>query len=282
MHWTYDTIKDPTVDIEQGDILRPTEAIKDVFSQVHPHFRNDKYLGFLVATQSCDLVLRRGVPKASYINLATIRPLAHVITKIFAEVVDADAAGIFCSSAKAEGRRLLERILNQNEQTIGLFFLHEDADAGIGEHSVAFLRVTVALRADHYNAIKDARTGRLAPEFQAKLGWLIGNLYSRPATPDWADKLGGKESSAALIDKYLNVPRWIDDEIVRLASLREVDLTVASTDTLDALRPPSKTELALGELAVEMGKVSPAFDPETLKKLQNRLRNSGKFKKLFR
>jgi hypothetical protein len=140
----------------------------------------------------------------------------------------------------------------------------------------------VALRADHYNAIKDARTGRLAPEFRAKLGWLIGNLYSRPATPDWTDKLGGKERSEALIDKYLNVPRWIDDEIVRLASVKEVDLTVASTETLEALRPPSKTELALQELAAEIGKVSPAFDPETLVKLQNRLRNSGKFKKLFR
>ena len=263
--------------------MQPTDALQSVFSEVHPHFRDNKYLAFLVATQSCDLVLHRGVPKASYINLASIRPLSHVIHKILGEVASLAADGVFRSSSKSEARRLLERLLNQNEQAIGLFFLHEDADAGIAETAVAFLRVTVALRSDrHYETLRSARVGALTPEFRAKLGWLIGNLYARPATPDWSDKKSSKEASDSLISQYIGEARWIDDEIVERAKAEGIDLTLAAPESLEALRPPSKIERALIELEDELKKIVPDFDPVNLNKVKNRLRNSGKFLKLFK
>jgi hypothetical protein len=281
-HWTYAPVE-ATADLEQGDILQPTDALQRVFSEVHPHFRDSKYLAFLVATQSCDLVLHRDVPKASYINLASVRPLSHVIQKILGEVAQPAANRVFRNSSKSEARRLLERLLNQNEQTIGLFFLHEDADAGIAETAVAFLRVTVALRSDrHYETIRNARVGALTPEFRAKLGWLIGNLYARPATPDWNDKEGGKKTSDSLITQYISEARWIDDEIVERAKAGGVDLSLATPESLEAFRPPSKMERALSEVEEELKRIVPDFDPASLTKVKNRLRNSGKFIKLFK
>src|SRR5688500_6799937 len=96
-HWTYESF-DPSMELEQGDILQPTDALKQIFSDVHPHFRHDKYLGFLVATQSCDLVRRQTTPKASYVNLAAIRPLSQVIRKVLAHASDPVGDGAFRSS----------------------------------------------------------------------------------------------------------------------------------------------------------------------------------------
>lgn len=281
-HWTYAPVVEANADLEQGDILLPTDALQQVFSEVHPHFQDSKYLAFVVTTQSCDLVLRRSVPKATYINLAAVRPLSSVIQKILVEVAEPAANGIFRFSSKGEAYRLLERILNQNEQAIGLFFLHEDSDAGIAEMAVAFLRVTVALRSDHYETLKAARKGKLTPEFRAKLGWLIGNLYARPATPDWGDKVGGKNSCDALIRQYIAEARWVEDEIVDRAKKDGIDLAAASPESLEALRPPSKIERALSELEEELKRVAPEFDASTVTKLKNRLRNNGKFIKLFK
>ncbi len=60
---------------------------------------------------------------------------------------------------------LLRRLLNQNEQALGLFYLHQDHEAGVFENSVAFLRVTIAYKRENYEILKDARKGRLDPNF---------------------------------------------------------------------------------------------------------------------
>jgi hypothetical protein len=244
-HWTYDDFE-PATELEQGDILQPTGELRKIFADVHPHFRQEKYLGFLVATQSCDLVRHGEFPKASYINLAAIRSLSQVINKILAEVVTPAAAGVFPTGGKGDAHRLLERVLNQNEQAIGLFFLHADLDrAGIAEPAIAFLRITVALRAEHYETLRAARVGRLRPEFRAKLGWLLGNLYARPATPDWTDKVDGKMAFDALISQYMSEAKWIDDEILHKAKADGVDVALATEEMLEGLRPPSRLERAL-------------------------------------
>ncbi len=69
----------------------------------------------------------------------------------------------------------------------------------------------------------DARRARLESEFRGKFGWLLGNLYSRAASPDWADTDGGADKRKALIDDLLQEkspgmgPLWIDDDNVAAA-----------------------------------------------------------------
>lgn len=285
-HWTYDPFKAED-DLEQGDILKPSAKLRELFEDVHHHFLNDKYVGFLVATQSCDLVLRHGSAKAPYISLAVIRPLSNAFHKLAAQVSTPVKPGVFLKSEKRRVKDLLVRIFNQNEQALGVFFLHADADSGIAEPSVVLLRVTVALKSEHYEMLKQARVGRLNVEFRAKLGWLLGNLYSRPATRDWSENPGGKEQLNKLVSSYVDEPTlgeevtWIDDELITAVRAKGIDLNNASFQHLEQYRPKPRHEQFLDEIRAELLKVAPEFEPEKVTKLANRLKNNGKFKKFF-
>lgn len=280
-HWTYDECS-PESDLEQGDILQPTNELRELFKTVHPHFSDEKYLGFLIATQTCDLVLRKGQSKAGYISLSTIRPLSQVLTKVIAQVVTPAADGIFPSSEKEEARRFLDRVFNQNEQSLGLFFLHEDADSGIGESAVAMLRVTVAVKNEHYQTLVKSRVGRLKPQYQAKLGWLLGNLYNRPASPDWADFDGGKAKLKEMISQYSSIGiTWIDDVLIAEANNNGISIEAKNLAALEALRPKAPIEKALEEIEKEVNKVVPYLAEETRTKIINRLKNNGRFRKLL-
>lgn len=281
-HWTYGPFEYES-DLEQGDILCPSVKLREIFKDVHHHFVDDKYVGFLVATQSCDLVRRgRGNAKTPYINLAVIRPLVNVAHKFIAQVATPVETGVFSKREKAKAKELLARIFNQNEQALGVFFLNGDADSGIAEPSVALLRVTVALRSEHYTVLREARCGRLNDAFRAKLGWLLGNLYARPATRDWDEQGLGK-----LVSKYVDEqisdlgPRWIDDELIAAAKAEKIPLKGATTEQLEQLRPKSRLERSLDEIRQELQKIDSTLDPIKLNTLTNRLRNNGKFKKLF-
>lgn len=284
-HWTYQNT-DRIADLEQGDILIRTDDLLKIFSEVHPHFCDPKYSGFIVATQSCDLVQRKGDCKAAYINLAVVRPLSpQVVAKIVAQVATPIGKGLFRKGDQLVARQLVERILNQNEQAIGLFYLHSDVDSGVAEPSVAFLRVAVAVRAEHYQKLVAARTGALRPEFRAKLGWLIGTLYDRPATPDWQDCQPDRmpELAAALLN---DAGEWIPDEIVNVAASKKVALETLGAAERESLRPPPPLERALEEVRIELEKIADparATDPaEFATKLVNRLRNNGRFRRLVR
>jgi hypothetical protein len=251
VHWTYAEAAKGS-DLDQGDILAPTQGLKDILEKVHPHFCDDKYLGFIVATQSCDLVRRKGGAKARYISVASIRSLKEVLPRLLAQVATSIGPGMFPTSARADARRFLERLFDQNEQALGLFYLHPDTEIGLGESSVAFLRVKVALHEQHYDALVNARRGRLAPEFRGKLGWLLGNLYSRAASTDWADIDGGEKKVRALIDAYLEEqiagagPTWIEDELIEAGRTAGIKLDAGDHATivaaLQAHRPKPKIE----------------------------------------
>lgn len=288
VHWTYRDVSDPEMDLEQGDILFPSDELVSLFKLVHPHFTQDKYLGFMVASQTCDLVRRKGESKAGYISLAAIRPLSKVMPKLLAHVVSPVAPGKFPQSGYEEAKRLLERIFNQNEQSIGLFFLYPDADIGIGEEAVAMLRVTVSVKREHYALLTATRVGRLKEDFQAKLGWLLGNLYNRPATPDWADSHGGKEKVDSLIKSFSQPSAasslgfsWIDDVLISEAKKQGVSIENSTHEDLEKLRPSPSMDRALEEIQAQVLRVLPDVDQDSVTKVCNRLRNSGKFKKLL-
>lgn len=51
---------------------------------------------------------------------------------------------------------------------------------------VAYLKLSIALKSkEHYDKCLAAKKIELADEFKAKLGWMVGNMYSRVGTADW-------------------------------------------------------------------------------------------------
>jgi hypothetical protein len=229
-HWTYSPFENDS-DLVQGDIIRRSDELLDVLDQVHRFFCDPRYTAFAILTQSCDLVRRgAGTCKAEHINLAVVRELNTLLPRLLGESCGTGVANVFRREGRYYGQQVLQKILNQNDQAHGLFYLHPDADVGIATPSVILLRVSIALRQQHYDLLKESRCGRLAPEYANKLGWLSGNLYSRIATPDWEDQTGDREASAKKAKLLLaqlteqNDENWVPQEWVESASKAGIDL----------------------------------------------------------
>jgi hypothetical protein len=252
-HWTYKDFR-LDEDLSQGDIIARAPPILAILDKIHSYFCNSKYLSFVILTQSCDLVMRGGACKARQIGLGVVRALDEILPDTLAELCGTAAPGVYRQDARIAAQQFLERVINQNEQGHGFFYLHPDADVGIAVPAVAMLRVSIALRSrEHYNVLKAARCGRLGAEFRNKLGWLTGNLYSRVDTPDWADNDGGQEASRTLIASLLNGVGeqnvWLPDSWLQAARAKRIDLAKLPRDqvyaTLLPLAPPPPLAAAL-------------------------------------
>lgn len=183
-HWVYKNEAAP--DLEQGDVLKRTEPLVELLRTYHPYYADHPENRFyFVLTQSCDLV-RRGAPcNAGYIALAPIRPLKAVIHREFdgklRKIDSGDSIGSF--RLRSEVERFLGRLFNNNEPSY--YFLEEEASAGLSGPMCASLALSISLKAEHYQTFLDARLIGIKDEFQAKLGWLIGQQYSRVGTRDY-------------------------------------------------------------------------------------------------
>lgn len=287
-HWTYEDFH-PDRDLLQGDILEPTEDLRSVFRCVHPHFLDPKYTAFLLITQSCDLAVRKGKCNTRYLNIAVIRPIEAVLHDLLGHVCQPVVDGIYLQETKGEARRLLGRLFNQNEQALGLFYLHPDLKAGIAIPSVSLLRVTVTLRVDHYDIVRNARRGRLCPEFRSKLGWLVGNLYSRVGTQDWHEPSKRSKELEQLVSQYLDsediphCPLWVPKALVQAAKGHGVSLEQLDRDrvasVLEKHRPPPAKSRVIEQTLRVLRNVIPSIDDATLVRIKNRLGNDQLFSK---
>ena len=193
----------------QGDVLERTPAIDILLKQVHPHFHDHpKNLYFMVLTQSCDLVVRTpdGRCKAPYISIAPVRALDLVVER---HIALADAANVkaelpvVTDKVKSKATEFLTRLLNNNEP--GYFFL-EGQDT-LGSDCAAFLNLSIAIKSDlHLDTCLGAKILQLRAEFQAKLGWLVGQLFSRVGTQDWEPSALSRKVKAVLKDAAIWVP----------------------------------------------------------------------------
>ena len=174
------------------------------------------------------------------------------------------------------------------DQAQGLFYLHPQPEAKIADACVAMLRVTGSFKAEHYDKLVHARSIRLKSEFQAKLGWQLGNLYGRAAAPDWSDQPGGSVKLREIIDDHLRElvqgcgPTWIPEDLVPAAKGLADELTNRSSDEilarLEAHRPTPPIDIALAEVGATIQKVfGDGATEDQVKKVCNRLRNNGSF-----
>ena len=229
-HWTY-TEFEPDTDLCQGDIIRRTPELLSLLKKVHNHFCHEKYTAFMVLTQTCDLVRRGGdVCSARHITLCVVRELDHVLPNLLTDICGTEIPGVYKKEDKFLAEQLITRIVNQNEQARGLFYLHPDADAGIATPSVALLRISIAMRRQHYGVFLKSRSGRVSPEFSAKLGWLTGNLFSRVATPDWDEKETDNSAKKLANELLLSVSEadnrnWIPSAWIKAAQVAKTDLS---------------------------------------------------------
>ncbi len=291
-HFTYAPIDSPQSDLCQGDILEPSCELRRLFEDVHPHFINAKYSGFLILTQTCDLVRRGKKPcKSSYINLAVFRPLADVLRPLLDKccklviIHGVIAPGLYLEKTRDTAQQLLSRIVNQNARAEGIFYLHPDAAVRIAEPCVALLQVNVAVKTEHYDKLLRARTGRLHEQFQSKLGWLLGYLYSRVATKDLS-----RTEQRDLIQRHLDTtlggpagrPYWIAGAKVKLADKSGVRIDGQSTAEIIRLinqyEPKAPQRIAIDRAIETIRDILPDIPKEQLQRVDDRLAADPEFK----
>lgn len=217
MHFTY---KDPSGYLQQGDIIARSEAVESALREIHPYyFQNQDYQYLMVLTQSCDLVPdRRGAEcKARYINLAAVRPLATALRfclDMYQRSPRERRLGYCSESSKELVEQFLRRLLNNNQS--GYFYLHSENGFGIPNPMVAFLHLSIAIKSGlHYQTLLESRIAQIAPQFQAKLGWLLGDIYSRVATDDWVPTACSQEEFDSQIDQQLEqLCYWINQKMI--------------------------------------------------------------------
>jgi hypothetical protein len=289
LHWTYEEINSD-LDLYQGDILEPTEELRFILKEVHPHFLDPKYSAFLLITQTCDMVYRSGDINTDYLSIAVIRPLESVIHDFLSHVCRPVTKKVYLKETKNKAYDLMERLLNQNEHALGLFYLHQDSSSGINTPSVALLRISVTLRVEHYEVLKNARKGRLKAEFRNKLGWLVGNLYARIGTEDWHKDERIKEMGK-LIEQYISgkddfSPTWIPSSWVENAKKNGVNFEQLPgndiSETLSKYKPPTAKEQIVEQVKRVLCEIVSDMDKGTLTKIGNRLFNDALFSKAIR
>jgi hypothetical protein len=197
-------------ELMQGDVLRRTAELDAILEEVHPHYRNEKNRYFLVLTQSCDLVQRAssGV-KAPYIVVAPVRTLNDVLERYVGEYDSVEVRSdvpILREKFRNKLNQTLERLFNNNDPH---YFYLDASGTTLESDCVAFLRLSIAFKTNlHIETCKQAKVLQLREIFQTKLGWLVGQLYSRVGTDDWdPDELREKRNKI-----IKNIAVWAPDD----------------------------------------------------------------------
>jgi hypothetical protein len=190
-HFTYANNLDRT-SLKQGDLLEKTRELTDLIKEIHPHYANDEYTHFQILSQSCDLV-RRGKSKsvaARYITIAAVRNLDTVVKRSLKKqspknkFIQEESRTLCSNKEKSRLVESIKSLLNNNDKSH--FFLKAWPEKGLVEDSCTFLSLSIAIRSDeHYDKCLEAKILELDSTFQAKLGWLVGTLYSRVGTEDF-------------------------------------------------------------------------------------------------
>ena len=290
MHFTYETAKYSNTELMQGDVLRRTDELNDLLRVVHPHFfHHPKNLFFMVLTQSCDLVPRgpsQGC-KAPYVAIAPVRSIEFVVEKQVAQANAVDvksALPVVGNRSRNKISEFMGRLLNNNEP--GFFYLDSEGTQ-LGTDCVAFLNLSIAIKSDlHLSTCISAKMLQLTDTFQAKLGWLVGQMYSRVGTEDMSpDRLTKK-----VADALRGAALWIDDTKIKAIEAKYEELSatdpnraMTQEEITSAVRAVPTIKQQVISRATEILKEALGTDHEaTAQKLSSRLSSDAALTRLLR
>ena len=139
--------------------------------------------------------------------------------------------------------------------------------------------------ASHYSVLLSSRRGRLASEFEAKLGWMVGNIYSRVGVPDWLSQEDGERTLTRMVDGALNPdpeigPEWVEGRLVRQAKAENIVLdglsAVEAARRLRALVTMKPIDQIVAEVELAIKAVFPELDTAGISKILHRVKNNSK------
>jgi len=276
-HFTYCSPKGSN--LQQGDVLKKSDQLTLALKEHFPYYLRGNFAYFIVLSQSCDLIIRDTQPcEAQHITLAAVRPLSLVLEfELGRYQNDFEKAAMVCNADK---KRILwqfhERLLNNNHPEY--FYLHEEPGMNFPDSSVALLRLSISLEAQkYYDTCLNARIISLTNVFQAKLGWLVGNMYSRVGTEDWVpDYLTIEEFRSRIDDALDRLCPWIPDKQIKEAK-RSAPPELLSKDYetirkhITETRIPRRIETASNRVIQILKEFGIATQEDEAKRIRNRV-----------
>ena len=275
--------------LRQGDLLLRTTRVREALAQAHQHYAaHEAYTHFVVLTQSCDLAVREGGKfRASYVTICAAKPLSTYLDKKFSDVFAEKSPVKIGRSPMLRGAEgVLKKLISNTSDEV--FFLDAFAAPSINEPLCAFLQLSIALRAEHYDALFAAKQAEMTDIFAAKIGWMTGNLYSRVATPDLyeVDPRAAQDYERNLIHGLLrDDAEWLDNRQIKEYRRRLSQATDAKGGPLSAEEarsivrecPKPIQELSSAVLDV-LAAADLVIEPDTLKAIQNRIESNQKLR----
>lgn len=273
----------------QGDILIKTDEMIQMLSEVHPYFKGENYRYFMVLTQSCDLVKRNGKHcRSPYISLAAVRSLEDLLNKEIKRNNDSkmiSAIEIINRKKYDKYYQFVERLYNNTEPDY--FFLYKDNSLGFNESMVAFLKVSIAIKSkEHYDKCLAAKKIELADEFKAKLGWLVGNIYSRVGTKDWTNICEEKARKELIKDeltsRYFFAENKVINELTAAAEGRSFNSIEEIAEFVDNLKIKSNYDAFLEIMSKVVCQYNGFRSAEEKEKFINKIKNTSAIKQLIK
>lgn len=286
----YSIYKDAVLDsvLEQGDLLEVTPELQSLLESYHSYFaQHPDNRFYAVLTQSCDLVRRAGGCAARYIAIAPVRPIATVIGREFDEKLVSVAKGVRYASHRERGEieRFLERLLNNNEPSY--FYFEAEPGRGVYGPMCAVLGLSIPFKAEHYDELLRAKIIGVTDVFQAKLGWLLGQLYSRVGT----EELPAPKMREAVKSLTEGLALWLEPpDVEALGQLVQEWRHNHPNETLDAdvlgtlQKGIKKRKTTAIEVILEIAqRINLAANPSPQRRnLRLALENSAEFGAMFR
>jgi hypothetical protein len=274
----------------QGDLLEKTDDLAAVLKDVHPYFLRDDYKCFMVLSQSCDLVRRNGSQcKTPYITLAAVRDYQDFLEKTLVANHYAEKHNGFLlveEKTKNKVSQLIERVYNNNENDY--FFLYKENNLGLSKSLVVYLKVSIALKSRlHYDTCLHAKRLELSDEFKAKLGWLVGNMYSRVGTTDWDSKLTQQMKNKMIEDDVIsNCIIGTKEQLKKLKQeLNERgDIFSSHQEAMEfvsSIEIKSKYEQVMDLIELVINDTGKKIDPKDKEKLINAIKSRKKIQQLI-
>ncbi len=286
-HFTYADALDKTC-LKQGDVLKKTAELSTLINEVHPYFNSENYPYFLVITQTCDLVKRRDDKcKSKYITIAAVRSLGDALKREAEEIafstIERRTKKLIDEKNGSKLSEFLGRLFNNNIPDY--FYLHHDVSLDFVDPSVAFLRVSIALKSElNYKICLENKVLELEENFQAKLGWLVGNLYSRVGTEDWVPNTLDQPKFNKLVNDQLKshfqiVPNLSEIETLLKSKYTAEQIEALAVDDLieeiKKLKIPTRKEKVLLKIEEIISGASALREGYDIKKLMTRINNDS-------
>lgn len=285
-HWSYKN--DPSAYLEQGDVLQNSKSLKELLATYHPYYAsNQENRFYIVLTQSCDLVVRGAKCNARYISIAPVRSLKIIVHREFEDKLNKIDVGAPFSSYRTKGEieRFLERLFNNNEPSY--YYLEAEPSAGISDPMCAVLTLPIAFKAEHYDVLLNSRIISIEDSFQAKLGSLLGQSYSRVGTKDF-DQADLKSKVDEITDILAT---WHEpSDVDKLKELIEARRTNDPNESIDSSvigkliqQIPKKKTLAIERILNIAAELNLASNPSSQRRgLRLRLESDQQFSSLFK